>query len=344
MVRKEGFSLVEVVMAVLIAGLLAAIATPLFSGQRTKSKNAAAMTAVRSAMDAATAYYSQNESYAGLTTAKLSSTESTLSATAASGTATPGPAANPAQIYVAGPGGGAPTASEVTLCSAGQGDAVYCARSENGEWKLGKGEQATIAAAADYSGFREGSWGTATDGFEIPFYDGFNVTSLRSAYTIGGTVVASGGQVTLTCDAAYSEFYTPGVTEWDGRSVEIQNITMPGGAGNAETYVGIGKSSDLQWYWNYFGGALYATLYNGTWVQVGASLPYNSSAMKYIRVRYDEGQSKLFYEYSADRATWVTHTSLSVDPADISGASPEVGCGKWGGAVRTAVFDNFRVY
>lgn len=120
-------------MAILIAGIVAAIAIPVFNGQRLKAKNAAAREAIVAAIHAANGQFAGREGYDGITAAGLSGLESTLTGTSAA--VTPGAAADPRTIYVASDNAGTPpTSSTVILCSASKGDETYCAQGIDGRW------------------------------------------------------------------------------------------------------------------------------------------------------------------------------------------------------------------
>jgi type IV pilus assembly protein PilA len=64
---EEGFTLVEL-MAVVIIGILAAIAIPNYIGQQDKAKDAAAMAQLRMAATSQQLYYVDQNAYAGDTT------------------------------------------------------------------------------------------------------------------------------------------------------------------------------------------------------------------------------------------------------------------------------------
>jgi type IV pilus assembly protein PilA len=78
-----GFTLIELLVVILIIGILAAIALPAFLGQRQKAQDTDAKTVARNAATAAETYYTDGESYQGMTLAKLQAIEPTLPATLA---------------------------------------------------------------------------------------------------------------------------------------------------------------------------------------------------------------------------------------------------------------------
>jgi type IV pilus assembly protein PilA len=76
----EGFTLVEILVVILIIGILAAIALPVFLNQGDKARDTAAKTAVYTAAKAMEAWNSDHASYAGATTADLVNIEPALAA------------------------------------------------------------------------------------------------------------------------------------------------------------------------------------------------------------------------------------------------------------------------
>jgi len=75
---EKGFTLIELLVVILVIGILAAIALPAFLGQREKAQDAEAKTAVRTAASAAKAYYTDTQSYTGMTVPKLVEIEPSL--------------------------------------------------------------------------------------------------------------------------------------------------------------------------------------------------------------------------------------------------------------------------
>ncbi len=74
----DGFSLVELLVAMLILGILVAAALPMLLGQRTKAHDANAKASVTTAAKAATAFGTEKGGYDTVTTADLIKVEKSL--------------------------------------------------------------------------------------------------------------------------------------------------------------------------------------------------------------------------------------------------------------------------
>jgi len=76
--EESGFTLIELLVVILIIGILAAIAIPAFLGQREKAQDSEAKSAVRTAASAAKTFYTDNQTYEGMTAATLQKVEPSL--------------------------------------------------------------------------------------------------------------------------------------------------------------------------------------------------------------------------------------------------------------------------
>jgi type IV pilus assembly protein PilA len=145
---SHGFTLVELLIVVLIIGLLATIAIPIFNGQRDKARNAVAMSNVRTAYIAAQTHYTVKETFIGFTLAEMKKTDSNLDGYQCNGSgclpahpegvwapygtgtgptsAKPGKNADPASILIYWDGIWAEKGQRMHVCAASQGDRAYC--------------------------------------------------------------------------------------------------------------------------------------------------------------------------------------------------------------------------
>jgi polysaccharide biosynthesis protein PslG len=106
------------------------------------------------AANAAIAWYATHGSYTGLTSAGLNAIDSRLSATPAPGSVTPGPSADPSQIWVY-----PLTATSLMLCNTSQADRSYCiAATHLGSWIYGMATGTVYAAAGAVIHAESNTW------------------------------------------------------------------------------------------------------------------------------------------------------------------------------------------
>ena len=71
--KDQGFTLIELLVVIVIVGILAAIAIPVFLNQRQKAVDAGVESDLKSAATAMETYYTDEQTYVGVTTAILES-------------------------------------------------------------------------------------------------------------------------------------------------------------------------------------------------------------------------------------------------------------------------------
>ncbi len=85
---EDGFTLIELLVVILIIGILAAIAIPTFLNQRTKGQDACAKSQVRTMATAMETYFTDNNTYSGVTMDALNAIESAVTGAGACGNGT----------------------------------------------------------------------------------------------------------------------------------------------------------------------------------------------------------------------------------------------------------------
>lgn len=84
---EGGFTLTELLVVIMIIGILLAIAIPAYLGFRERANQAAANSTVRAVIPAVETYFSDNNTYAGMTQAALAAIDAGTPGAAASATA-----------------------------------------------------------------------------------------------------------------------------------------------------------------------------------------------------------------------------------------------------------------
>ena len=88
--EESGFTLIELLVVLIIIGVLLAIAIPSYLGFQKKAQQTAAASDVREAIPDATAYYSDNNNYTGLSVTTLQGYDNGLQAYSAGPPEVPG--------------------------------------------------------------------------------------------------------------------------------------------------------------------------------------------------------------------------------------------------------------
>ena len=78
---KQGFTMIELLVVLIIIGILLAIAVPSYLGFRDRAANNDVKANLRTALPAARAYYEDNDTFVGMTPAALVAIDSAVSST-----------------------------------------------------------------------------------------------------------------------------------------------------------------------------------------------------------------------------------------------------------------------
>jgi prepilin-type N-terminal cleavage/methylation domain-containing protein len=108
--REEGFTLIELLVVLVIIAILMAIAVPSYLGFKDRANQRAASADVREAVPSVEAFYSDHQTYTGVTVASLKQIDSGLSAAVGVGVIAAGGYCLDATVggktsYFVGPGG-----------------------------------------------------------------------------------------------------------------------------------------------------------------------------------------------------------------------------------------------